>query len=135
METTISKFGKLDYLVNNGGGQFIAPFSHINTKGWNAVVDTNLNGTYYCLREAYNTWMRDNGGSIVNIVVDNWNGMPLMSYVSLASHSILVYLHIRLFIFALASLLKVEAPTELQKISIPIIYTIALHLVYLICNL
>lgn len=51
METTVSKFGQLDFLVNNGGGQFMAPFSSINTKGWNAVVDTNLNGTYYCLRE------------------------------------------------------------------------------------
>jgi len=51
MKETLAKFGKLDYLINNGGGQFISPFGQINTKGWNAVVDTNLNGTYYCLRE------------------------------------------------------------------------------------
>ena len=51
VKQTISRFGKLDYLVNNGGGQFISPFSQINSKGWNAVVDTNLNGTYNCLKE------------------------------------------------------------------------------------
>ena len=53
MKETVSKFGKLDYLVNNGGGQFIAPFSHINKRGWNAVIDTNLNGTFNCLKQGY----------------------------------------------------------------------------------
>ena len=51
MQNTVERFGKLNFLVNNGGGQFIASFKDINTKGWNAVVDTNLNGTYLCLRE------------------------------------------------------------------------------------
>lgn len=51
MKETISRFGKLDCLVNNGGGQFISPFSQISDKGWNAVIDTNLNGTYNCLKE------------------------------------------------------------------------------------
>lgn len=50
MEHTVSKHGKIDYLVNNGGGQFRAPVSGFNSKGWNAVVDTNLNGTFYCLK-------------------------------------------------------------------------------------
>ena len=51
MQNTVERFGKLNFLVNNGGGQFIASFKDINIKGWNAVVDTNLNGTYFCLRE------------------------------------------------------------------------------------
>ena len=84
MEGTVSKFGKLNHLVNNGGGQFLSKFSNINTKGWNAVIDTNLNGTYYCLREAYNVWMEENGGSVVNIVADNWNGFPLMAHTGAA---------------------------------------------------
>ena len=42
--------GKIDFLVNNGGGQFLSPFSEIRSKGWHAVIDTNLNGTYYCLK-------------------------------------------------------------------------------------
>lgn len=89
MESTVSRFGKINYLVNNGGGQFISEFSKINTKGWNAVIDTNLNGTYYCLREAYHAWMGKNGGSIVNIVVDNWNGMPGMSHSAAARAGIM----------------------------------------------
>ena len=51
MEATLKKFGKIDFLVNNGGGQFPCPLSQISLKGWNAVVETNLTGTYLMCRE------------------------------------------------------------------------------------
>ena len=50
MDYTVEKHGRIDYLVNNGGGQFMSPLAYMKTKGWNAVIDTNLNGTYYCLK-------------------------------------------------------------------------------------
>ncbi len=50
MKYTVGEHGRLDYLVNNGGGQFMSPLAMVSTKGWNAVIDTNLNGTYYCLK-------------------------------------------------------------------------------------
>lgn len=50
MEYTVEKHGRIDYLVNNGGGQFMSPLAYMSTKGWNAVIDTNLNGTYYCTK-------------------------------------------------------------------------------------
>ncbi len=50
MKYTVETHGQIDYLVNNGGGQFLSPFNHISTKGWQAVIDTNLHGTYYCLK-------------------------------------------------------------------------------------
>lgn len=53
---TIKKFGKIDFLVNNGGGQFPGPASSFSLKGWNAVIETNLTGTFLCCREGiYNT--------------------------------------------------------------------------------
>ena len=48
MKTVLDEFGKIDYLVNNGGGQFISPVADMKTKGWKAVIDTNLNGTFNC---------------------------------------------------------------------------------------
>ncbi len=50
MDYTVKQHGRIDYLVNNGGGQFMSPLADMSTKGWNAVIDTNLNGTYYCLK-------------------------------------------------------------------------------------
>ena len=52
-EFTLDKFGKLDFLVNNGGGQFPCGAADMSLKGWNAVVETNLTGTYLMCREAH----------------------------------------------------------------------------------
>ena len=70
----ITNFGALDLLVNNAGGQFLSPAEDINRKGFAAVVETNLVGTFLVCREAYTQYMRDNGGSIVNITLGNRNG-------------------------------------------------------------
>ena len=61
------KFGKIDILVNNAGGQFLAPFEKISANGFDAVVKTNLYGTWFCCKEAVK-YMKQKGGKIVNIV-------------------------------------------------------------------
>src|SRR3989344_426045 len=58
-------FGRIDILVNNAGGQFIAPFKDITTNGFDAVVKTNLYGTWFCCKEAAK-YMKQ--GKIINIV-------------------------------------------------------------------
>jgi len=84
MQDVVKKFGKIDFLVNNGGGQFRALAENISAKGWHAVIDTNLNGTFHCCRHAYLEWMKENGGVIVNISIDFWRGYPYMSHSSAA---------------------------------------------------
>lgn len=76
----IREFGRLDGLVNNAGGQFPAPLSMISANGFEAVVRNNLQGTFLMMREAYNQWMADHGGSIVNMTADMWGGMPGMGH-------------------------------------------------------
>jgi citronellol/citronellal dehydrogenase len=71
---------RIDGLVNNAGGQFPAPLEAISQKGWDAVVRTNLTGGFLVARETVRQSMKENGGSIVNITADNWNGMPLMGH-------------------------------------------------------
>jgi len=47
------RYGRLDALVNSAGGQFPQAAIDFSVKGWNAVVDTNLNGTWYMMQVAH----------------------------------------------------------------------------------
>jgi citronellol/citronellal dehydrogenase len=82
---TIKRFGRLDTLVNNGGGQFPQSAIDFSVKGWNAVIDTNLNGAWYMMQAAACAW-RDSGapGNIVNIVATIWRGMPQVAHTTAA---------------------------------------------------
>ena len=92
LDETWSRFGSLDILVNNGGGQFPQAAIDFSVKGWNAVIDTNLNGTWYMMQQAARRWRdADRGGSIVNIVVNSHRG-TLQTTHSAAARAGVVYL-------------------------------------------
>lgn len=88
VKTALSHTGNIDYLVNNAGGQFPAPAEMINRKGWQAVIELNLNGTFYLTQEIFNSGMQENGGAIVNITANMWNGFPMMSHTGAARAAI-----------------------------------------------
>lgn len=71
-----AEHGRLDVLVNSAGGQFPQAAIDFSLKGWNAVVNTNLNGTWFMMQAAARRW-RDakRPGSIVNIVVVTTHGL------------------------------------------------------------
>lgn len=72
--------GRIHGLVNNAGGQFLSPAEFISKKGFHAVVETNLTGTFLMCREVYSQHFRDNGGVIVNMLMENWRGFPGMAH-------------------------------------------------------
>ena len=76
IESVLAMHGRIDGLVNNAGGQYRQPLNKISTKGFEAVVKLNLTSGFVVMREVYNRWMQQHGGSIVNIIADIWNGWP-----------------------------------------------------------
>lgn len=68
--------GQIDCLINSAGGQFPQPAIDFSIKGWNAVINTNLNGTWYMMQAAAQRWRDGNHpGNIVNIVVVTTHGL------------------------------------------------------------
>jgi len=79
------RFGGIDILVNNAGGQFPSHAIDISPKGWNAVIDTNLNGSWYMMQAAAQRWrFAATPGSIVNIVAVVGRGMPGVAHTAAA---------------------------------------------------
>jgi citronellol/citronellal dehydrogenase len=76
VEAVLAERGRIDGLVNNAGGQYRAPLETISTKGFEAVVRSNLTGGFVFMREVYTRWMKHHGGAIVNMIADIWNGWP-----------------------------------------------------------
>src|SRR5277367_1849026 len=75
-DTVWASHGRIDGLVNSAGGQFPQAAIDFSVKGWNAVIDTNLNGTWYMMQAAAQRWRdRKTPGSIVNIVVVTTHGL------------------------------------------------------------
>ena len=66
--SAIERFGQIHFLVNNAGGQFPARPSEISDRGWRAVVDLNLNGTWNLLSRVGPHMLDGKFGAIVNIV-------------------------------------------------------------------
>jgi citronellol/citronellal dehydrogenase len=75
--TFAERAGPLDILVNNAGGQFPQAAIDFSAKGWNAVIETNLSGTWAMMQTAAKGW-RDASrpGVIVNIIAVVDRGMP-----------------------------------------------------------
>ncbi|MFO7537767.1 MAG: SDR family oxidoreductase [Chloroflexota bacterium] len=79
-EQVLAERGAVHGLVNNGGGQFLSPAEQLTSKGWDAVVETNLRGTFLMCREAFNQYMGQHGGVIVNMLIEMWRGFPGMAH-------------------------------------------------------
>jgi 3-oxoacyl-[acyl-carrier protein] reductase len=59
--------GGADILVNNAGIGIFGPVADMAPDDWRAVIETNLNGVYYCCHEAIPQMKRRGGGYIFNI--------------------------------------------------------------------
>lgn len=86
------RHGAPNVLINSAGGQFSQEAIDFSRKGWTAVIDTNLNGTWWMMQEAAKRW-RDakTPGNIINIAAVVDRGMPQSAH-SCAARAGVIYL-------------------------------------------
>ena len=81
VRAALDRHDRLDFLLNNAGGQYFVPAEGITRKGWRAVQRLNVAGTLAMCNAAYGLAMAPAGrGTIVNVTVSPHQGFPAMAH-------------------------------------------------------
>ena len=85
VDETLSRFGRVDVLVNNAGGQFLAPAEEISLKGWRAVHRLAVDAAWDVTRTvATRSMIPNRGGVVVFVGFSPRRGIPEMAHASAA---------------------------------------------------
>jgi citronellol/citronellal dehydrogenase len=84
VEEVVRALGAIDVLVNNAGGQFPQRAENFSVKGWNTVINNNLNGTWFVTQAVGKHMIARGGGRIVNVIANYHRGMPGIAHTSAA---------------------------------------------------
>jgi len=80
-----AKYTQLDILINNAGGQFPTTAEDLNEKGWKAVINNNLHGTWLTTHTmATRFFIPQQAGVITTIIVNHFRGVPGMVHTGAA---------------------------------------------------
>jgi gluconate 5-dehydrogenase len=67
VDAAVSKFGRIDVLINNAGTSWGAPVEEMRLEHWNKVIETNLTGTFLFAQAAGRIMVKQRRGKIINI--------------------------------------------------------------------
>jgi citronellol/citronellal dehydrogenase len=89
LDAVLERHGRVDLLVNNAGGQFMAPAESVSANGFRAVTRLNLDAPWYLTtRTALRSMIPNGYGKVVSITMTPLRGIPGMAHSSAARAAI-----------------------------------------------
>jgi NAD(P)-dependent dehydrogenase (short-subunit alcohol dehydrogenase family) len=67
VDEAMSRFGRIDILINNAGTSWGAPVEEMKIEHWNKVIETNLTGTFLFSQAVGKFMVPQRSGRIINI--------------------------------------------------------------------
>jgi gluconate 5-dehydrogenase len=67
VRVAVKEYGKIDILVNNAGMNIRKPTTEVTQQDWDAVLDTNLKGSFFCTQAVAKEMIKRKYGRIINI--------------------------------------------------------------------
>lgn len=63
----LSSFGRIDFLINNAGTDFVLPITEMTIEQWDRVISVNLRGAFLFAKAVFPIMQQQGGGHVVNV--------------------------------------------------------------------
>ena len=89
VRSAVDRFGRLDIVVNGAAGNFLSPAASLSPKGFRTVIEIDALGTWHVCRAAFDAYLGQHGGQILNISATlHYGGTPFQLHASAAKAAV-----------------------------------------------